>query len=129
MINNRKSSLDNHIHWQLVDIFSYLINLFVYSSNVVGFPLYLLWLFLFIKHSYSYFGFQLINVEKNAVGSIPRRLNECDNERLERLMDVIGHASGYFLRIHLIQSSFYRMLNILLMFILYQRIVHSNSID
>lgn len=128
----------------LLDGITHLINTFLYSRQSVGTPLYCMWIYAFAVHIYYYYC--LISnppPRRHADGQmgednsdkIPRifhwscveyqanRFNifQSGREMFETTIDVFLHTAGFLLAFRQIQSIWYRVFSVALMFVLFYR--------
>ncbi|CAF1234003.1 unnamed protein product [Rotaria sp. Silwood1] len=131
-----------------LDAFTHLINLLLYSSKTISIPLRIIWFYALLVHLYYYRNLktnppprrnpngqkvQEDNAHKisrifhwSCIEYEPNRFSifESGKEMFETTVDVIAHSMGFFLTFRMIESIWYKIGALTLMFgVLYQRMI------
>ena len=128
----------------LLDGFTHIVNILLYSPSAVGWPLYVLWIIMVIGHGYYYNNLKrhpppargadnrLIHDDTSQLSRIFHwsclefRTNrfsfgDCAKEMLETTGDIVAHSIGFLLAFHQIESIGYKLVSILLTYALLHR--------
>ena len=138
MRNSKLGFLRRQHNYFLLDAFTHLVNLLLYSPAIVGLPLYSIWGIAFVIHIHYYRNLKANPPPKaNEDGQMPEdnkhkiprifhwscveytanrfSILESGREMLETTLDVTAHSAGFYLAFQMVQSLWYKLAVLMIM--------------